>query len=271
MKLPAFHDILLEQAGDLAILTVSRPQVLNALRTETKQELAGALDAVAAAPEIRGLLITGSGRAFISGSDVGEIGIDRPGSETEEMAGRMHALLDRLATLEKPTMAVINGFALGGGLELALACDLRVCGTAAKMGLPEIDLGVLPCYGGTQRLPRLVGAGLAKELLFTGRMVESGEALRVGLVNRVFAQETLLEDAADWMRQITARSAAALRCAKVCVDEGLALPLAEGLALERRVAGILVETPEAKTNVTAFLEKRKARQAAKATGAAGKE
>lgn len=260
MNFHTYQDIILQQEGSLAVLTINRPQVLNALRTQTKQEVANALDIIESSAEIRGLLITGSGKAFISGSDISEIGINRPGRETAEMSAQMHTLLGRLARLKKPTMAVINGYALGGGLELALACDLRVCCPNVKMGLPEIDLGVLPCYGGTQRLPRVVGAGLAKELLFTGRMVESDEAYRIGLVNRIFPRETLLEDAAAWMCEITNRSITALQYAKTCVDEGLELSLQDGLAMESRVAGILVETPEAKANVMAFLEKRKKRQ-----------
>lgn len=260
----SYQDIRYTRSEELAILTIARPQVLNALRTQTKREISDVLERVEADPTVKALLITGEGKAFGSGSDISEIGIDRPGSETAQMSARMHALLDRLAALPKPTMAVINGYALGGGLELALACDLRVCREGAKMGLPEVDLGVLPCYGGTQRLPRLVGTGLAKELLFTGRMVVSDEALRVGLVNRVYPQETLLEDAAQWMRTIAARSGAVLKYAKQCVDQGMEMSLKEGLALESEVAGLLVETPEAKENVAAFLEKRKKKQAEKA-------
>lgn len=266
-----YQDISFETDDGLAILTIQRPQVLNALRMETKLEISDALDLAAEDPQIKGLLITGAGKAFISGSDISEIGIDRPGAETARMSAKTHELLDRLAALPKPTMAVINGYALGGGLELALACDLRVCREGARMGLPEIDLGVLPCYGGTQRLPRAIGVGLAKELLFTGRMLESGEALTVGLVNRVFPEETLLEDAKAWMKTITARSPAALRYAKICVDQGMELSLKDGLALESKVAGVLVETEEARQNVTAFLEKRRKKQAEKAAKAAGKE
>lgn len=252
-----YQDIIYKKSGCTAVITINRPQVLNALRTQTKQELSAALDKASADPAVRGLIITGTGRAFISGSDVSEIGIDRPGDETVEMSARMHRLLNKLAALPMPTMAVINGYALGGGLELALACDLRVCCNDAKLGLPEIDLGVLPCYGGTQRLPRTIGVGLAKELLFSGRLVESDEALRIGLVNRVYAKDTLLEDARTWLECMTARSEHALRYAKICVDEGIAMPLDNGLALESRVAGILVETPDAKANVTAFLERRR--------------
>ena len=259
-----YKDILLEISEHIAIITINRPDVLNALRSQTKQELSDALDTVATDDNIHGLIITGAGRAFISGSDVSEISIDKPGDETKEMSARMHALLAKLAALPKPVIAAINGYALGGGLELALACDLRVCCEGAKVGLPEIDLGVLPCYGGTQRLPRVIGAGLSKELLFTGRMMTAEEALQVGLVNRILQKETLVSDAEAWMRMFIEKSAAALKYAKVCVDDGLQLSLQDGLALESKVAGILVETPEAKEKVTAFLEKRKAKVAAKA-------
>ena len=269
MDFSQLEDILFQVKEDIAILTIHRPHVLNALRTKTKEEINFVLDRVENDPAIRGLLITGSGRAFVSGSDISEIGIGRPGQETAEMSDHTHRLLDKLAGLKKPTMAVINGYALGGGLELALACDLRVCGAAAKLGLPEIDLGVLPCYGGTQRLPRTIGVGLAKELLMTGRMMDAQEALGCGLVNRVYDQETLLQDAAAWMGEILRYSSTALYYAKVCVDSGMELSLADGLALESKVAGILVETPEAQKNVTAFIEKRKAARAAKAAG--GKE
>ncbi len=251
-----YQDILFQQDGPQAILTINRPQVLNALRAQTKQELSDALDAVEADPNIKVLIITGSGRAFISGSDINEIGIDRPGEETAKMSAHMHQLLNKLAAMPMPVVAAINGYALGGGLELALACDLCVCCPEAKLGLPEVDLGVLPCYGGTQRLPRAVGANLAKEMLFTGRMLTAEEAKNVGLVSKIFPKETLLENTKAWTKSFTGKSAVALRYAKVCVDEGLALSLQEGLALESKVAGILVETAEAKENVTAFLNKR---------------
>lgn len=258
-----YQDICFQKEGPLGILTVNRPSVLNALRTQTKEELSDALERTGDDAAIRGLLITGAGRAFISGSDISEIGIGRPGKETAQMSARTHQLLNRLAGLKKPVMAVINGFALGGGLELALACDLRVCGEAARMGLPEIDLGVLPCYGGTQRLPRIVGSGLAKEMLMTGRMLNAQEAERYGLVNRIYPQKTLLEDAKKWMLQILQYSPDALAYAKLCVDKGMESSLEEGLALESRVAGLLVETPDAQKNVTAFLEKRKAKKEAR--------
>ncbi len=262
-----FEDILFEQTDGIAVLTVNRPHAMNAMRAGTKEEIGKALSIVEETEEIKALLITGTGRAFISGSDISEIGIDAPGEETAKMSAHIHELFNRLEKLPKPTMAVINGYALGGGLELALACDLRVSTPEAKMGMPEIELGVLPCYGGTQRLPRVVGAGLAKEMLFTGRMLNGEEALRVGLVNRCFPAETLMEDSSRWMREIVAHSGPALRYAKECVDRGMEMSMEEGLALESRVAGLLVETPEAKKNVTAFIEERRRRKQEKAARA----
>ena len=255
-----FEDILYRTEDGVAILTFNRPQVLNALRTRTKEEFDLALDLIAADPSVRAVLITGSGRAFVSGSDVNEIGIDRPGEETEKMSAHMHALLNKLAALPVPVVAAVNGYALGGGLELALACDLVTICPEAKVGLPEIDLGVLPCYGGTQRLPRAVGVLLAKEMLFTGRMLSGEEAVRCGLANKLFPKESLIDDTLAWIRSFGGKSAAALRYAKVCVDQGIRLSLEDGLALESRVAGVLVETPEAKACVTAFLARRAAKK-----------
>lgn len=256
MEKHTYQDILFQQDGPIAILTINRPQVLNALRTQTKNEFSDALDVVKANPDVKVLIITGTGRAFISGSDINEIGIDRPGEETAKMSAHMHQLLNKLAAMPMPVVAAVNGYALGGGLELALACDLCVCCPEAKLGLPEVDLGVLPCYGGTQRLPRAVGVNLAKEMLFTGRMLTAEEAKAVGLVSKIFPKETLLEDTKEWTKSFLNKSATALHYAKICVDEGMELSLQEGLALEAKVAGILVETPEAKENVTVFLNKR---------------
>lgn len=251
-----YQDILFQQDGPQAVLTINRPEVLNALRAQTKQELSDALAAVKANPGVKVLIITGTGRAFISGSDINEIGIDRPSEETARMSADMHQLLNKLATMPIPVVAAVNGYALGGGLELALACDLCVCCPEAKLGLPEVDLGVLPCYGGTQRLPRAVGVNLAKEMLFTGRMLTAEEAKNVGLISKIFPKETLLEDTKEWIKSFVNKSATALYYAKVCVNEGMELSLQDGLALESKVAGILVETSEAKENVTAFLNKR---------------
>lgn len=251
-----YEDIILEISDNTATIVFNRPQVLNALRTQTKNEFSDALDVVKANPAVKVLIITGTDRAFISGSDINEIGIDRPGEETTNMSAHMHQLLNKLAAMPMPVVAAVNGYALGGGLELALACDLCVCSPEAKLGLPEVDLGVLPCYGGTQRLPRAVGVNLAKEMLFTGRMLTAEEAKEVGLMSKIFPKETLLEDTKEWTKSFANRSATALHYAKVCVDEGMELSLQEGLALEAKVAGILVETPEAKENVTAFLNKR---------------
>lgn len=251
-----FQDIQLTYRDQIAILTLHRPNVLNAIRQQTKAELAVALKGIASDREVRGLIITGSGRAFSSGNDISEIGISRPPCETEQMSRDMHSLLDTLASLHIPTMAAINGLAFGGGFELALACDLRICCDKTMLGLPEIALGILPCYGGTQRLAHLLDPCLAKELLFSGRSISADEARTLGLVNRITECDTLLEDAVAWMQDITSHSAAALYWAKRCVDDGAAMSFREGLALESRAAGVLIDTPEARELVGAFLKGR---------------
>ena len=252
-----FNDILLERHGAVAVLTINRPKVLNALRMQTKEELFAALQALAADPEGRGVIITGTGRAFVAGSDIAEISVNRPGTETAAMSQKAHQLMNYIEAMPKPVMCAINGYALGGGMELALACDLRFISATAKMGVPEIDLGVAPCYGGTQRLPRQIGAVLAKELLFTGRKLTAQESLELHLVNRVCEPEQLLHEAIAFMQDIASKAPVAVRYCKECVNSGLEMSLQDGLRLESEIAGALAETEDAREGVQAFLEKRK--------------
>lgn len=251
-----YQDILFEVRNHVAYITIDRPKVLNALRMNTKAELEDAVDAIAADSSILGVIITGTGRSFISGSDISEISVDAEGGETTAMSQKAHALFDKFEALEKPVLAAINGYAIGGGTELALACDLRIASSRAVFGLPEVDLGVAPCYGGTQRLPRLVGAGVAKDLLFTGRKMKADEALRVGLVNRVVEHAELMNEAEATMRAILKNAPIAVKYCKLMVNRGLEMSLADGLDYEAQVAGILVETQDAKEGVRAFFEKR---------------
>lgn len=251
-----YQDILVEIKDRVACITVNRPEVLNALRMKTKQELEHAIDTIAADDVVLGVIITGTGRSFISGNDISEIRIDARGEETVAMSTQAHKLFDKFEAMGKPIIAAVNGFAMGGGTELALACDIRLASTKAVFGLPEVHLGVAPCYGGTQRLPRLVGTGIAKELLFTGRKVKADEALAIGLVNRVVEHEKLMPEAEELMQSILKNGPIAVRTCKELVDRGMAMSLADGLVYEAEVNGMLAETQDAREGVKAFFEKR---------------
>lgn len=251
-----YQDIIYEVKDHIAYITVNRPQVLNALRMKTKEEIENAIDIIAADDRIHGVIITGTGRSFISGNDISEIKIDSKGEETVAMSRQAHKMFDKFEALGKPIIAAINGFALGGGTELALACDIRIASSKAVFGLPEVRLGVAPCYGGTQRLPRLVGTGVAKELLFTGRKVKADEAKDIGLVNKVVEHDELMNEAEALMRLILKNAPIAVKSCKYMVNKGMEMSLADGLVYEAEVNGMLAETEDAKEGVKAFFEKR---------------
>lgn len=252
-----FNTLTLDQHGELAVLTLNRPQVLNALNGETLMELVEAVEAVAEEPEIMALIITGAGdKAFAAGADISEM------SRMEGVyAGREQSLagqnvMHEIASLPFPTIAAINGYALGGGLELALACDLRIAAKSAKMGLPEVSLGLLPGYGGTQRLSRLIGSGRALDLMLTGRQVGAEEALQMGLVN--YVADNALEKAREVAQQMTRNAPIALSLVKEAVRRGLSSSLEDGLEIEADLFGMLSTTKDFREGTAAFLEKRKA-------------
>ncbi len=251
-----YKDIILSRDSNIGIITINRPEVLNALRMNTKDEIEDALNCLDADDEIRGIIITGTGKGFISGSDISEISVDAEGSETVAMSKQAHKLFNRFEEIGKPILAAVNGYAMGGGTELALACDLRIAGEKAIFGLPEVDLGVAPCYGGTQRLPRLVGSGAALEMLF-GTKFNAEDAYRIGLVNKVVPDDELMETAVNMMKKIASKAPIAVKYCKYMVNKGMQMNLKDGLDYEAEVAGILVETDDAKEGVKAFFEKRK--------------
>jgi enoyl-CoA hydratase len=252
-----YQEVIFEVRDHIGYLTINRPEALNALKMSTKYEIEDVIDRVAQDDDIMGLIITGAGRAFIAGNDISEIRIDGKAEDTVAMSTHAHNLFAKFDRLPKPIIAAVNGFAMGGGTELALACDLRVASTKAVFALPEVTLGVAPCYGGTQRLPRLIGAGRAKDMLFTGRRVKADEALAIGLVERVVEPEALMDEATALMKQILSNAPMAVRTCKELVNRGLEMSLAEGLVLEAELNGILAETQDAKEGVRAFFEKRK--------------
>ncbi|HSE63649.1 MAG TPA: enoyl-CoA hydratase-related protein [Thermoanaerobaculia bacterium] len=244
----------------IRVLTVDRPEKLNALNSDVLGQLAEAVDAAASDPALRCLVLTGAGeKAFIAGADIGELAKLTP-VEGREHSRRGQALLDRIESLPVPSIAAINGYAYGGGLELAMACTIRVASENARMGLPETSLGILPGYGGTQRLARHVGRARAFELVLTSEKgLTATEAERIGLVNRVVPPGQALPAAVEIARKIRANGPTACRYALEAIRRGLDMPLAEGQVLEATLFGLCAATEDMKEGMTAFLEKRPAR------------
>jgi enoyl-CoA hydratase len=252
-----FKNLLLETSNGIATLTVNRPDKLNALNHETLTELARAFDALEADPALRLVVVTGSGeKAFVAGADIKELAVQTP------VAGREHArkgqaLFDRIERLGKPVIAAVNGFALGGGCELAMACTVRLAADTAKFGQPEINLGLLPGYAGSQRLPRLVGRGRALELLLTGAQITAEEAWRIGLVNRVVPAAQLGAEARTLARTLASKPAVAVRYILDAVASGLDMSFADAQDYEATLFGLVATTEDMREGTTAFIEKRK--------------
>jgi enoyl-CoA hydratase len=252
----AYDNLLFEVSEKIARITFNRPNVLNALNRKTMDELGDCLKKVRADDEIRVLILTGAGeKAFIAGADINELAQQTPVNGREfTLYGQ--EIIHRLETLGKPAIAAINGFALGGGCELALACTLRIASRNAKLGQPEVKLGIIPGYGGSQRLPRLCGKGVAHELILTGEMISAEEALRVGLVNRVVEPGELLATAEGIAKKIIANAPLAVKYALEAVEHGMEMPQEEGLYLEATLFGLCCATQDMREGTRAFLEKR---------------
>jgi enoyl-CoA hydratase len=252
----AYDNLLFEASEQIARITFNRPNVLNALNRKTMDELGDCLKKVRADDAIRVLILTGAGeKAFIAGADINELSQQTPVNGREfTLYGQ--EIIHRLETLGKPAIAAINGFALGGGCELALACTLRIASRNAKLGQPEVKLGIIPGYGGSQRLPRLCGKGVAHELILTGEMITAEEALRVGLVNRVVEPAELLATAEAIAKKIIANAPLAVKYALEAVERGMEMPQEEGLYLEATLFGLCCATQDMREGTRAFLEKR---------------
>ena len=249
-----YTDILLERDGHVAILTLNRPTKLNAISIHMKQELEDAVNCLEQDDTIWGVILTGTGKAFSTGTDIAEFP-----SEVErarKITAWSQRILNRIENLNKPVIAAINGYALGGGLELALVSDLRVMSDTAKLGLPEVKICAIPCYGGTQRLTRLIGAGRAKEIIYTGRMVSAPKALEIGLVNAVCPPDALMQTARDLLDEILANAPMAVAYAKQCINRGAESSLDYALELEQQLVSMLVPTHDLLEGSRAFLEKR---------------
>jgi len=255
----SFDNLLLEREDALAILTLNRPVVLNALNTSTLDELRRAVLEIKHDANVRVLIITGAGeKAFAAGADIKELARLTP-TEAKALAARGQHVFDLIEHLGKPVIAAINGFALGGGCELALACTLRLAADIARLGQPEINLGLIPGYAGTQRLARLVGKGIALELLLTGRQVSADEALRIGLVNRVVPLSALLTEARQFAAMLADKPPVAVRYILEAVNRGLESSFEQAQILEATLFGLAAATEDMREGTAAFLEKRTAR------------
>jgi enoyl-CoA hydratase len=250
-----FKFLTLEVADRIATLTVNRPDKLNALNDATIAELGNAIDQIRVDDSIGGALLTGAGRAFVAGADISELSSQTPVlAKARARAGQ--DVFRRFETCPKPVIAVVNGFALGGGCELAMACHVRIASDAAKFGQPESKLGLLPGYGGSQRLPRLIGKGRATQLLLTGEMIDAAEAYRIGLVNKVVPADQLMTEARAMLKTILSNGPLALALCIEAIDRGLQMSLEEGLILEANHFGLLAATEDMREGTRAFMEKR---------------
>jgi enoyl-CoA hydratase len=253
----AFENIIVQVDAGIATITFNRPKALNALNQALLAEFSNALDDVAADEGIRVLILTGGGeKAFVAGADIGELATFNT-LQAKHFSTAGHAIIAKLQELPIAVIAAVNGFALGGGSEIALACDFIYAADTAKFGLPEINLGLIPGFGGTQRLPRLIGANRAKELIFTGKMLTAAEADQVGLVNKVVPAATLMEEVLKTAQEIAAKGRVALRAVKQAINKGLNVDLVSGCLMEVDAFAIALASPDAKEGTAAFLEKRK--------------
>ena len=252
-----FENLLLERDGPVAILTINRPQVLNALNRETTEELRRAVLDLKEDATVRAVILTGGGeKSFVAGADIKELAKQRP-AEGKEFARRGQHIFDLIENMGKPVIAAINGFALGGGCELAMACTLRLAADTARMGQPEINLGIIPGYAGTQRLSRLVGKGIALDIMLTGRQVKADEAMRIGLVNRVVPAADLMAEAKKLAAELATKPPVAVQYIIEAANRGLEVSFDQGQFLEATLFGLVASTDDMREGTAAFLEKRK--------------
>lgn len=249
--------VILEKKDGIAVVTISRPEALNALNSIVIAELEQVVTELERDRDIRAMILTGEGRSFVAGADIGEqYPLDLDGGRRWGQRGS--ALMRRIEKLEFPTIAAVNGFALGGGCELALSCDLILASEKAKFGQPEVGLGITPGFSGTQRLPRRIGIAMAKELIFSGRMIKADEAKEIGLANAVYPPETLMDAAMEMARSFAKNAPIAVKYAKACIDRGMQMDIDGGIACENELFAMCFATADQKEGMGAFLEKRPA-------------
>lgn len=251
-----FENLLFKKEGKIGILSINNPKSLNALNYDTLKEMEVAINLIENDEEIYVLIITGEGKSFVAGADIGEM------KDLNSIEGRNFGQLGsyifrRIELMEKPVIGAINGFALGGGCELAMSCDIRIAGERAKFGQPEVTLGITPGFGGTQRLPKLVGIAKAKEMIYTGDIINAEEALQIGLVNKVCSQEDLMDEALKMANKIASASQIAVRHSKTAINLSSDTNIDTGLAFEKDIFGLCFATEDQSEGMKAFLEKRK--------------
>ncbi len=252
----SYKNVLFEEQNGIATLTFNRPKSLNALNSQLITEVSAILDEVGENEDIRVLVLTGAGeKAFVAGADITEIATLNP-VQARHFSKQGHMVMDKLQDLPIPAIAAVNGFALGGGLEIALSCDFIYASENAKFGLPEINLGIIPGFGGTQRLARIVGKNLAREMIFTGKMIDAAEAERKGIVNRVVGADQLMDEVKKTAGAMAAKGKVSLGAAKQSVNDGMNVDLASGCEIEINAFALCLASEDAKEGTTAFLEKR---------------
>jgi enoyl-CoA hydratase len=254
----SFENLLVERDGAVAIVTFNRPKVLNALNAQTLAELHAAIGQFKADPAVLAIILTGAGeKSFVAGADINELAVLSP-VQGKDHARRGQLIFDAIETLGKPVIAAVNGFALGGGCELAMACTVRIAADTARFGQPEINLGIIPGYAGSQRLPRLVGKGIALEILLSGDMISAQRAYEIGLVNRVVPAAELMTEAKKFAQMLASKAPIATRYIIDAVNQGMDAPFTVGEVLETSLFGTVASSEDMREGTKAFLEKRKA-------------
>ncbi len=246
----------LQQVGNVALVTINRPEVLNALNSNVIHELDLVLSEIKSREELHVVVITGAGRSFVAGADIAEMS-EYSAAEAKNFSMRGNNVFMRLSRFNRPVIAAVNGFALGGGCELAMACDIRIASEKAKFGMPEVGLGIMPGFGGTQRLARIVGMSTATELVLTSRTIGAEEALKIGLVNHVYPADQMLDEAMKLAQEIAAKPQVAVRQAKQSIRLGMQMDVSSGAAFEAEAFGLCFATEDQKDAMHAFMRKEK--------------
>ena len=252
-----YTKLIVEKQEAVCVVKINNPQAMNALNSTVLSELDAAFTAIENDKEIKAVIITGEGRAFVAGADISQM-CGYSAEQGRDYADYAQSVFNKIESLEKPVIAAVNGYALGGGCELSMSCDIRIASEKAIFGQPEVNLGVIPCFGGTQRLTRLVGTGIAKELIYTGRNVKPEEAKAIGLVNQVVPAESLLDEAKAMMALILTKAPMAIRYSKVAINQGINMDLVRGLEFEKDVCALTFGSEDSKEGMSAFLAKRPA-------------